>query len=112
MNHAFHQLDMDKESSKLFAFTTPFGLYRFKRLVQSISLASAEYHEILRMVFKNILSIAQIKDDLVVHGKGMQHDHRLEKVFRMARKYNVTFRVEKYKLRQQQAGWFGNLYTA
>ena len=33
LNHAFHQLELDKESRQLFVFTTPFVLYRFKRLV-------------------------------------------------------------------------------
>ena len=42
MNHAFHQMELDMESSKLFVFTTPFGLFRFKCLVQGIRLASAE----------------------------------------------------------------------
>ena len=27
LNHAFHQFKIDEESSKLFVFTTPFGLY-------------------------------------------------------------------------------------
>ena len=95
MNHAFHQMELDMESSKLFVFTTPFGLYRFKRLVQGISPASAECHETLRKVFRGIPGIAQIKDDLIIHGKGKEHDRRLDLVLQRASERNITLRFEK-----------------
>ena len=69
MNHAPHQIELDQESQKLFVFTTPFGLYKYKRLVQEISPASVECHKKLRTIFKGLKGVVQIKDDLAVHGK-------------------------------------------
>ena len=111
LNHAFHQMELDEESSKLFVFTTPFGLYRFKRLVQGISPASAECHETLRKVLSGISGVVQIKDDWTVHGKGEEHDVRLEQVLQRCREYNITLRKEKCFFGQQQVCWFGNIYS-
>ena len=74
---------------------TPFRLYKFKRLVQGISPASAECHKKLRTIFKELKGVFQIKDDLVVHGKGKQHEERLEKLLRRYNEYDVTLRAEK-----------------
>ena len=41
MNHAFHQMEFDKEFQQLFIFNTPVRLYKFKRLVQGISQQTA-----------------------------------------------------------------------
>ena len=45
LNHTFHQMEIDEQSSRLFVFTTLYGLYCFKRLVQGIYLASTESNE-------------------------------------------------------------------
>ena len=91
LNHAFHQMELDQECQKLFVFTTPFGLYKFKRLVQGISPASAECHDALRKIFKGIEGVAQIKDDSVIHGHGKQHNDRLNQVLKHGKDYNITF---------------------
>ena len=33
LTNAFHQFELDDESKDLFKFTTPQGIYRFRRLV-------------------------------------------------------------------------------
>ena len=55
--------------------------------------------------------IVQIKDDVVVHGKGQQHDIRLRLVLERFRKYNVTLRPEKCKFGRPEVLWFGNIYS-
>ena len=104
-------MELDQESQKLFMFLTHFELYKFKRLIQGISPASAECHEKLRTIFKGLKGVVQIKDDLVVHGKGEQHDERLDKLLRRCNEYDVTLRAEKCKFGQDQVTWFGNVYT-
>ena len=74
MNQAFEHMDMDKESLNLFVCNMLFRLHKFNGLMQGISPASAECHEALRCVYKGIPGLVQIKDDLVIHGKGKAHD--------------------------------------
>ena len=81
LNHAFHQLELDEDSKQLFAFTTPFGVYRYKRLVMGTPPASAECHSKLAKVWEGLEGIVQIKDDLVVHRKGKTHDVQLRHYF-------------------------------
>ena len=45
------------------------------------------------MIFKGISGVAHIKDDLMVQGKGRQHDIRLEQVLESGRKFNITLRA-------------------
>ena len=111
LNHAFHQMELDEESSKMFVFTTPFGLFRFKRLVQGISPASAECHQKLKNVLSGIDGVVQIKDDWTVHGKGEIHDARLEQVLDRCQEYGITLRREKCFFGQPQVCWFGNIYS-
>ena len=109
MNHAFHQMELDKESQQLFVFNNPFGLYIFKKLVQRISPASAECHEILRRIFRKLAGVIKIKDDQVVHGKGADHDTRLEKVLQTIDEHNITFRAEKCQFAKESLpslGWY------
>ena len=70
LNHAFHQLEIDEESRKLFVFTPPFGLFRYKRQVMGTPPASSECHDKNKKLLKGLPGVAQIKDDLIVHGQG------------------------------------------
>ena len=102
LNHAFHQFEIDEESRALFVFTTPFGLYRFKRLVMGTAPASAECHTKLKDLLEGLEGVVQIKDDLVIHGKGQEHDERLRKVLQRMLEAGLTLRREKRKLGQAE----------
>ena len=111
LNHAFHQLELDEESRQLFVFTTPFGLYRFKRLVMGTPPASAECHSKLAQVLKGLKGTVQIKDDLVVHGVGKKHDERLEAVLKRCEEYGITLRREKCQFGKEEVKWFGHVFS-
>ena len=111
LNHAFHQFPISEESRNLYKFTTPYGLYRFKRLVMGTPPASGECHTKLAQMISGLAGVVQIKDDIVVHGKGHEHDERLEKVFQRLLQYKLTLRPEKCKLGRKQVKWFGNIYS-
>ena len=52
MNHSFHQFPLDKPSQKLFVFTTPFGLFKFVKLVMGTPPASGECHKRIKQVIE------------------------------------------------------------
>ena len=110
LNHAFHQLPIDEESRRLFVFTTPFGLFRYKRLVMGTPPALSECHDKLRALFHGLKGVVQIKDDLVVHGKGQEHDENVKQVLERIRTSGLTLRKEKCWMGQQEVKWFGNVY--
>ena len=75
-NHAFHQFPMDDESKDLFVFHTPWGLHRLNTLVMGTHSGSSELQERVRVILKGLEGVVQIKDDVVVHGTGQEHDKR------------------------------------
>ena len=95
MNHAYHQFPLDEESKNLFVFYTPWGLYEYNTLVMGVHTASSECQEIVRLVLEGLESVQQIQDDVVVHGKGEEHDVRLEAVLKRFQEFNIMLRKEK-----------------
>ena len=77
LNHAFHQSRLADKSKDFFKFTTPYGLYRFNRLVMGAHAASAECHAKLSQVLHGLQGVVQIKDDVCIHGERKEHDKRL-----------------------------------
>ena len=111
MNHAFFQFPTDKETSQLYVFYTPWGLHKFDTLAMGVSSASAETHERIRRILEGVEGTAQIKDDLIVHGKGKQHDERLITVLQRLEEHGITLNILKCKLGQPQVKWFGFIFS-
>ena len=111
LNHAFHQFALDKESQELFVFYTPWGLYKYNTLVMGVSSASSECHERIRRIVEGLEGIQQIKDDIVVHGKGEEHDKRLKALLERLQQHNITLRREKCEFGVDRVKWFGYVYS-
>ena len=102
MNHAFHQFELDEESKDLYCFWTPWGLYRYNTLVMGVSSGSSECQERIRLIVEGLEGVVQIKDDIVCHGKGEEHDRRLEALLQRLVEYNVTLRLVKCRFGKQE----------
>ena len=61
-----------------------------------VSSASGETQERVRRILQGLEGVAQIKDDIVVHGAWEEHDNRLREVFK--KKHNLTLNPNKCKL--------------
>ena len=73
--------------------------------------ASAESQAKMLSIIHGLKGVEQIKDDLVVHGRGREHDERLKKVFERFLEAGLTLRKEKCKLGKQEVVWFGYMYS-
>ena len=111
MNHSFHQFKIEEPAKKLFTFRTPWGLYRYKRLVMGNSPASSECHRRVRTVLQGCEGVAQIKDDVLVYGTGEEHDQRLRLVLQRFREAGLTLRKEKCQLGRHEVKWFGMIFS-
>ena len=88
----------------------PFGIYKFKRMVMGAPPASEECHAKMAAIIQGLEGVEQIKDDLVVHGKGKMHDKRLRALFVRLHDYGITLRMEKCKLGKPEVQWFGHIF--
>ena len=74
MTNCFHQFEIEEEARKLYAFRTPWGIFRYKRMVMGTSPASSEIQKRIRSIIKDLPNAIHIKDDILVHGVGKEHD--------------------------------------
>ena len=64
-NHGFLQVKLDKDSSKLATFNTPFGRYSYSRLPFGIASAPEVFQNIMSLLFDDIEGVEVILDNLV-----------------------------------------------
>jgi transposase InsO family protein len=111
LTHSFHQFVLEKKARKLFTFRTPKGLMRYKRLTMGNSPASSEAHKRIKTVLQGCDGVVQIKDDIVVHGRGEEHDQRLRIALEKLQAAGLTLRREKCFLGKSEIKWFGMVFT-
>ena len=95
---AFYHFLLTKRSQDLFKFNTEEGVYKFLCLVMSQILAG----------LKGVLAI---KDDILVHGNGADHDKNLAACLQRLFDYGIRLRKEKCKFGQTSVKWFGHIFT-
>lgn len=109
--NGFWNIPLDKESSKLCTFATPYGRYKFLRMPFGIKTAS----EIFQERFQNIFLENGVEiyiDDILIHGKTKEeHDERLKEVFEKARKHNVKFNLKKCRFGVDQIKYLGYKFS-
>ena len=106
----FHFL-LDEESQDLFKFHADDGVYRFLVLVMGTPLASGECHAAMSYRLDSLDGVIVIKDDIVVHGKGAEHDANLDAFLQRLYDYGIRLRREKCKMGKQAVMWFGHIYS-
>ena len=89
----FWNCELDKESSKLTTFATPYGRYRFKCLPFGLYCTDDLFQAEIDEIFSDMRDFAQgIADDILVIGlkkDGPDHDAALEAVCAYANKVNL-----------------------
>ena len=75
------------------------------------SPASSEIQKRIRELLKNCENTINIKDDILVYGKGRDHDTALTTVLKVLNDSGLTVRKEKCALGQPEVKWFSNIYN-
>ena len=109
LNMAFHQVELHPESRDITTFTAPNGLYRYKRLVFGLNMASEKFNHIIRQVVQDCPGAFNIHDDLIVGGvDDDQHDERVVAVVRKFAESGLTFNFEKLKFKVRKINFMGH----
>ena len=72
----FWQIRLDRSSSKLCTFNTPFGRYMFKRLPFGIKSAPEVFQVTMSRIVDDIEGTAVVVDDLLVWGENEDEHNR------------------------------------
>ena len=96
MSNCYWHQKLTEESLFLCVFNSPFGRYRFKRMLFGISCASEVAQKMVGKHFGDISGALPIFDDIIIGGRDEQeHDLILRKVLTRARKRNIRFSRDK-----------------
>ena len=95
----YHQLELHPDSRSITTFITHCGLFQYKRLMFGISSAPEVYQHVIQLALSDCEGVANISDDIIVHGKTTkEHDERLKRVLEKLKEKNLTLNAEKCKL--------------
>ena len=84
---AFWHLKLDKESSDLCTFNTPYGRYKYLVMPYGIKSASEIFHRELRNLFEGVEGVENIHDDIVIYTKTVkEHMEKVKQVLTILRK--------------------------
>ena len=108
----FHQIELEPGSRDITAFATDDGIFRYKRLSFGVNAAPEKYQHITTQSMAGLKGVANIADDLIVHGCDMEeHDKNLIKVMERLHEKNLTLNAEKCTFRMTKAVFMGLLLT-
>ena len=102
---SFFHFGLDEPSQDLFKFHGEDGVYWFKVLVMGTHSASGESHAAMSRILSGLKGVIVIKDDILVHGVGKEHNENLEACLQRLHNYGIHLRREKCKMRQQAVMW-------
>lgn len=104
----FWQVELDKNSSDLCTFATPFGRYKFLRLPFGLSCAPEVFHKKFKEIF-DLPGVEIYLDDILIWGTTKaQHDERLKNVLEIAMKNNIKFNQNKCKIGLSKIVYMGH----
>ena len=110
--NSFWQIRLDKKSSLLTTFSTPFGRYRFLKMPFGINSASEVFQRSMEQLFAGY-PCSVIVDDIIIGGRGVaEHDANLRKVLDRVREVNLKLNPDKCKFRLDQVAYVGHIFTS
>ena len=96
MNMAFHQIELDVDSRDITTFAGPNGLYRYKRLLFGVNMATEKFQHIMWQIVQGLPGVHSMHDDIrVVADNHNQLYERVEAVVKALSAKNLTLNFDK-----------------
>ena len=96
LNMAFHQTELHPDSRDITKCAAPDGLYRYKRLLFGVNMATEKFQQIVLQVIKGYPGAYSLHDDLrVVGADDKEHDENLDRVMRKLDESGLTLNYDK-----------------
>uniref|UniRef100_A0A1Y1JV53 RNA-directed DNA polymerase n=1 Tax=Photinus pyralis TaxID=7054 RepID=A0A1Y1JV53_PHOPY len=111
MKDGFYQIPIDKESSNLCTFISPFGKFKFLRLPFGLSISPEVFQKINEKIFQN-LGIGIYFDDCIIAGRDeKEHDELMNKFIERAKQYNIKFNPDKLQYKVSKVKYLGQEFS-
>ena len=112
---AFHVVPLSEDSKEKTAFSTPFGLYQFKRLPFGLANGPSTYARLIKMVLSQIPTSIAIPylDDTIIHSPSLEaHFSDLKQVLEAHKQAGLKLQPSKCQLFQKSINYLGHLVSS
>ncbi|PFX34396.1 Retrovirus-related Pol polyprotein from transposon 17.6 [Stylophora pistillata] len=108
----YWHISLDKESSYLTTFNTPWGKYRWLRLPFGLKVSGDVFQERIDRELRSVPNSVGIVDDILCRGnEETTHDVAVITLLETARVNNLTFNANKFVFKSQDCTFFGGNLT-
>ncbi|XP_029652389.1 uncharacterized protein K02A2.6-like [Octopus sinensis] len=113
VSNGYWNVKIDKESSMLTTFNTPFGRYRFNRLPFGLKVSQDVFQCRIDETYQGCKGAIGIADDIQVHGKDeTTHDFNLHEAMEKTRQAGIKLNADKCVIKAKECKFFGIIYSA
>lgn len=112
LKNGFWQVELDKESSDLTTFMTPFGRFKWNRMPFGINSAPEIFIKKMIQQFGHIDGVEIYFDDMFIGGvDDADHDRALGEVIEIANRHQIKFNDTKIQYRQKSVKFMGQIIS-
>ena len=113
LKDGYWHVKLDKDSSYLTTFSTPYGKFRYERLPFGLCVSQDIFQYKVDETYGTCEGTIGISDDITCHGKGnKEHDYRLHAAMERTREANLCLNYDKITVKQPSVKFFGNIYSS
>ena len=102
LRQSYHQLAIDKESSKVATFSTPWDNYRPKQLVFGAKFSQDLFDKVMYRVFGGIEQCKNQRDDIILGGKSIEGHNRILQEVMSEIEMKINIRDAEYKRKMKE----------
>ena len=107
----YNQISLDRVSMRLTTFIMPVGRVCYKGLPFRLSSASEIFQRKMIEAIGERPGVACYQDDVIVAGKGQEHDKRLNEVMHTLRERGLKLNLSKCRFRKRELEFLGHVFT-
>ena len=110
----YHQILLDEKSRDITAFSTPQGLFWYKRLIFRAKNAFEDFQKIVETnITHDINSVFNISDDIIAHATNQnEHLQRFWKVFDKIPKEGLKLNLKKCEFGEDSISYMGHILNS
>ena len=109
----FHQIELHPDSRKLTTFVTPFGRFRYKRLLMGWCGASDVFNERMAEALKELPNIKRVVEDVLIHSDTWEeHERAVRSLVSTCDKADISINTAKVQFGLQEVKFGGFIVSA
>ncbi|KYO21202.1 hypothetical protein Y1Q_0001473 [Alligator mississippiensis] len=118
VKNGFRHVELDKSSSHLTTFSTPFGRYCWLKIPMGISPALEIFQQKLNQELEGLPGIKIVADDILIIGEEDKeeaihdHDAKLQQLLNRCQERNIKLNADKIQLRRTEVPYIGHLLVS